>query len=590
MTIKTTYPAIYKYGGLAGDWQQVGVSATSIAAGNGILLCRNAPTTSLWMSANGAKWQQISNKPTNDCLVMNSAIFVIDTNNDILRYQGKPNAWEKIGRAAKRIFSAHDMLYCISDDRSIWQWMNSPNSWENIGYMGQDISECGTQMAMLAFENAYVYLYDGTPGKWTTIGHSMSAISGTSEGLYGIDAHTSALMFYKGDQTWAPMGIKAKAISATLDSKGREIVFIINAEDDSVWKYYADTLVKVGAAPAAQIISADGETYITSREEETGLTNALLDSLIKRYAPIVHLDQHEQYHMCAVEWYLERANLVENATGKSVQATPTNLPQGQENGQKYHLSLKDPSSRSGAQDTAKAYVHVNEGSDYWDIQFWFFYAYNGNGTLGLTLSGLGYKTPRSYFTLAPFGEHEADWEHVTLRIDKATHQLREVCMSQHGDPTWFAPNQLQRFNDQVVIFASLNGHASFPTMADNPTFSQDWTWLGTGLQFCLINRTSAGPAMLDSAKNHQVISAPMITDGPPQEPLWVNFWNRWGMVYDRHLTSADLYKIISDQMSGSVMSIIAHLSILPWIGVIFRFFETQSGPSAPISTKDWHEN
>jgi len=60
---------------------------------------------------------------------------------------------------------------------------------------------------------------------------------------------------------------------------------------------------------------------------------------------------------------------------------------------------------------------------YTDLQFWFFSAYNGYGTIRFGSLVMDKVEHQADINLAPLGEHWADWEYAGIRIDNATKEL-----------------------------------------------------------------------------------------------------------------------------------------------------------------------
>jgi hypothetical protein len=80
-----------------------------------------------------------------------------------------------------------------------------------------------------------------------------------------------------------------------------------------------------------------------------------------------------------------------------------------------------------------------------DVQYWFFYPYNGR---------MG--TP-------PFhGEHEGDWEHVTVRVLGDGQLAGVYCSAHYGEGRWYASAPLTLVDGHPVVYSARHSHASYP--------------------------------------------------------------------------------------------------------------------------------
>lgn len=323
------------------------------------------------------------------------------------------------------------------------------------------------------------------------------------------------------------------------------------------------------------------------------LTRKAVDQLIYKYAPILYFNTAEKYLMTGVDWLLERSNVVDNTTHVAFQATPENLPTGIENKFKYHLELHDSSVKPGDLSTANAYVHAKKVKDkYLDLQFWFLYAYNGPGTARVRSLLFGRTLHVGNSSLAPLGDHQGDWEHITIRIDTTTSQIEKVYFSQHASGRWVDRSKLEWEGDRLVIYSSLNGHASYSKQGPNYTEHRRYTipYIGTGLVFDLVNTTDKGKS-LDCRERHQLVSAEFLPkEERPIEPVWLNFLNRWGKSDEAHLTSAAIRGIIKSAFGPIFSKILEYGTILePLVELLLTHFvtENQNGPTGPKTKESW---
>jgi hypothetical protein len=196
------------------------------------------------------------------------------------------------------------------------------------------------------------------------------------------------------------------------------------------------------------------------------------------YAPILIMDSREPSPLTSVEAHMRvGVSLQGDISKKSVTVLP--LVQGPElsqykqavfnrNGQNLTLFLNARRQRAVADNTV--YVNRTENGAFTYLQYWFFYSYNDTKMLGGPPGGIVQKC----------GNHEADWEHISLRINTAlfkqaqTEQgyraaIDDVYLSQHTryqhlERKWFRPQdgQLQFKGTHVQVYPANGSHATYP--------------------------------------------------------------------------------------------------------------------------------
>ena len=284
------------------------------------------------------------------------------------------------------------------------------------------------------------------------------------------------------------------------------------------------------------------------------LNRADLDGVIRRYAPLICLHPREKYFPCSVEWFLERAELRRKSGGDGVPVSVSTLPTQNVGEGEYWLEYPNTDeAKSGKMDTARAYVHARLGYDesYTDLQYWYFYAYNGPGTskVGSLVADTVVKS--GDVNMAPLGEHFGDWEHVTIRIDNSSKNMIGYYLSQHSDGEWVTGDELNNADkntqdadvrlgnpvgrDQLIVYPSLNGHGFYRWKnARNYSEHRKYTAAHTGVEFRLCNDTDDRGPKFDTAKSWQLVAvspppyADFLGSGKPTEPRWLSYPYRWG--------------------------------------------------------------
>jgi hypothetical protein len=324
---------------------------------------------------------------------------------------------------------------------------------------------------------------------------------------------------------------------------------------------------------------------------QQGLSEADVRKAIETYGPVLRFHPDEQYLMCSIDAFLAHAKLHDGKTHTDIDhPVAAQLPTGPEEKGRYWLILED-SFKGGDPSGAKAYVHAywKPGLDYTDLQFWFFYAYNGPGTAhinGLIMDTIAHTGDPS---LAPLGEHYGDWECFMVRIDNESKKPIGVWLSQHSSGQMFEPNdlnQLQRKGDQFVVYASRNGHAVYPAASANYTEYRKYPdpAYPAGIEFRLRNDTKEGGSSLDCAQHYELISADWLRT--ITEPPWLLYPYRWGPEGTKVELSAETCGNILQAAMGWVpfKPVVEYLA-----AYIVAYFETEdlNGPSGPKMKDTW---
>lgn len=302
----------------------------------------------------------------------------------------------------------------------------------------------------------------------------------------------------------------------------------------------------------------DGSTVDAGQVDMVDPERERVRLLVLRHAPILYLHPSERYLPSSAEWFLERATLF-GPTGLVIRAAPpvASLPVTTEG---FYLTIPD-AARGGDLASALAYVHPHRGAGFTDLQFWFFYAYNGQGTLNIDPP----LVPSFDVDLAPFGEHTGDWEHVTLRVDDTTEALQSVYLSQHSGGEWVTdPMKDMEFESgRPVVYSSRNGHASYRKAGMN--LSETGSSLGN--DYGLRNDTARG-SRLDCAASFRIVA-------DNEAPL--TFSGRWGPQIDNSPFVTDVVAKIPLIGSSIAESTIAQERV-------------SNGPTSPASKSAWTGN
>jgi hypothetical protein len=350
------------------------------------------------------------------------------------------------------------------------------------------------------------------------------------------------------------------------------------------------------AGPGAGVLNAQygigpWEKFRIS-DVSTGLSADDIKQAIQTYGPILHFHPAEPYKMCSIEAFLQHAKLHDSKTGVDINhPAVSQLPTGTNGDGRYWLILED-AFKGGDPSTAKAYVHAywKPGMSYTDLQFWFFYAYNGPGTAhinGLIFDTIAHSGDPD---MAPMGEHYGDWECCMIRIDNQEKTLIGAWLSQHSAGQMFGFNdlkQFQRTNKQINVYASRNGHAVYAQAGSNYTEHRKYPSSGipAGIEFFLRNDTADGGSSLDCSQKYEIVSADWLG---VTEPQWVNYPYRWG---PEGATTHMNPQTVADIMYAALgwLGAIAAPLVQVMAGYILSVFvkDDVNGPSGPKTKSTW---
>lgn len=194
---------------------------------------------------------------------------------------------------------------------------------------------------------------------------------------------------------------------------------------------------------------------------------------VLRYAPELRLHPDEKYFPTSVPWYLQNTRMrrhrawwpdvrILDPFEVTVETLISQSSGGQHSGAGssrtnffLEIAVNVAETRRGRLAVAKCYVHVRRApapSEGWDIQYWFFYAYNGDITTG-----------------ADF-EHEGDWEHVTVRLDENVQSIRQVFFHAHNtESEWRQPGEFQlTAGTHPVAYSAKHTHATYSSAGKQP--------------------------------------------------------------------------------------------------------------------------
>ena len=234
-----------------------------------------------------------------------------------------------------------------------------------------------------------------------------------------------------------------------------------------------------------------------------------VEALVARYGPELRFHPGEQFYMDDPAVVFERSSVVDG-----------------------HLVIPGD-LKNGAQSRATVNVRVLPVDNYLDLQYWFFYPYNGHGwgkwRAGEVASGLVPSENSSVDT--EIGRHWGDWEHVTVRLHADTLELHSVYLSRHSGGYWYTPDELTFVNGtHPVVYPGKFTHANYPSTG------QQWYrrhihfnfWFGH-FDFDFVDYARDGGVVFQTwAPGATEIVSSALPGFHIAEPAWLEFEEGWG--------------------------------------------------------------
>jgi hypothetical protein len=254
---------------------------------------------------------------------------------------------------------------------------------------------------------------------------------------------------------------------------------------------------------------------ITTTGVNTNADSIATTSYIEaQFLPVLHLHPDDPYRPSTVSWVLPRAELRyegnSNPILKKGEITETNLQQQTSGGEssgggdkvtKFYLDYPDDSERDitrrGNLEEFSCYVHVTRRNDPMEIQYWFYYPYNGSIAPVLDIA------------------HEGDWEHITVRLKPDRSAIDKIYYSAHDEQHswWVDAAGHVTPEGRPIVYSAKHTHGSYPSPGK-------WNTAAPTVQ----DETKDGGPAIDYNAQYAWRSL----DVPAPLFDWVNFNGHWG--------------------------------------------------------------
>ena len=282
-------------------------------------------------------------------------------------------------------------------------------------------------------------------------------------------------------------------------------------------------------------------------DDQDGINNLIEEELAQRFAPIVRLHPDDKYRPANITWYLPRVRMRFNVnwgfddqilnqgevndltlikqtnrnqfSGLTATATDFFLEQTDENGGDFLDSFRSQTRNGTDQPGWVCYTHVQPASaernqNMYDVQYIFFYAYNGDMVWGAIESA-----------------HEADFEHITVRVADDLKTIHRIYYSAHDEEgRWYAKETSLGTKDgysvtaegRPIVYSALDSHASYP-------WSGEWNRINKPNDFTEDN----GPEW-DCKTNIINLGEKLF---PIEGANWLQYSGRWGEIGELNWTT-----------------------------------------------------
>ncbi|KAK6144886.1 hypothetical protein DH2020_021706 [Rehmannia glutinosa] len=327
-------------------------------------------------------------------------------------------------------------------------------------------------------------------------------------------------------------------------------------------------------------ISENDELSIACLKNLDSSLNAMpnleqIHALIKHYGPTLYFHPDESYLPSSVYWFFKNGALLYKLgrdKGLAIDSKGSILPGGGTNDGEFWLDLPDDVDdkdyvSKGDIESAELYVHVKPalGGTFTDIAMWIFCPFNGPATLKVGLWN---------FTFDKIGQHVGDWEHFTLRLSNFNGELWSVYFSEHSGGEWLDASELEFIEgNKAIVYASKNGHASFP---HEGCYLQGSSKLGFGAR----NDCAKSKYFVDSSIRYRIVAAEYLGDEFVTEPHWLQYMREWGptVVYD---SKSELEKILKH------LPFFVRFSVENLIELFPTELYGEEGPTGPKEKDNW---
>jgi hypothetical protein len=295
--------------------------------------------------------------------------------------------------------------------------------------------------------------------------------------------------------------------------------------------------------------SSDSSVITTVDKDNDGIADSVEEQLIQRFAPVVKLHFDAQYMPASIPWYLARVRMrfdisyrpdeqllekgsvnlgslisqtcKDQMSGLAADPSDFFLEQTDASGGDILDEYREETQKGTGPDSWVCYAHVrlapaNIQKGMYDVQYIFFYAYNGDMVQGPIETA-----------------HEADFEHITVRVEEDLNTIYKIYYSAHdNEGRWYDQQTSAGIQNgyslneagRPIVYSAINSHASYP-------WAGQWARGGIELPD---DETSDGGFEWDCQNNVVNLGE---KDYPREGMQWIQYSGRWGEIGEMSWTT-----------------------------------------------------
>jgi hypothetical protein len=256
---------------------------------------------------------------------------------------------------------------------------------------------------------------------------------------------------------------------------------------------------------------------------------------VKRYAPVVHFHENEQYFPCSVEHVLHNSVLKDRDESSWHFPNPTQATLQQYHSSNYYVAI-NPTQFAGMGVTAPMYYAVQEYSDAVEISYVMLYAYQGGQTCRALRAGTEFNC-----IVKTLGIHQGDLERVVVTLvprKQGQYLALRVGYEVHGDLNYFPTQRVAWEGSHPIVNIALNGHSSHNMFSEGDRVTE-FEQPGS---VAIISALSQTGLVWRPSTDNQFKQLGLDSKGKPVgDQVWVAFHGRLGDSQDNRLESATYF-------------------------------------------------
>jgi len=210
----------------------------------------------------------------------------------------------------------------------------------------------------------------------------------------------------------------------------------------------------------------------------------------------------------------------------------------------------DGFAADGSSNAPAYWNYVDLGNNIWQFNYYYFFPYSGWTAMLLTSQQSG-NIPYYPFEARPFGEHEGDWESVSVMVCASSSDTSQpIAATYFHEGYVFTTDCTQgectfyKDTDQIVAFAALNHHGMSPTLSRS-NFLLSYSMADVGLNAAIHLRDVTGYEDSDGKVYHYMATADNLKLVNASDPMF-EYAGAWGKAVKDTRVSPELPLLCMD--------------------------------------------